>query len=253
MPRTLAVVPARYASSRLPAKPLALIAGRPMVQWVLLRTQAAGVFDEVVVATDHQEIADVVSQAGGRAVMTSPDCQTGTDRVADAARQLPGFDIVANVQGDQPFVQEEMLRALVAPFAGGPGVQPLTPEMSTVATRFGSAEQFQTASAVKVVLDQSGNALYFSRSVIPHGGAWDDGSALHHLGLYAYQADFLQMFCQLQQTPLELRESLEQLRVLENGRRIRVTEVSKPVIEVNTPEELALANQMAEREGLTAQ
>lgn len=248
MPRTLAVIPARYASSRLPAKPLALIAGKPMVEWVWRRTQAADVFDEVVVATDDTRIVGVVERAGGRAVMTSNQCQTGTDRVADAANQFSGFDVVANVQGDQPFVQAEMLRALVAPYLEDM-VDP--PSMTTVATRFGSAEQHATPSAVKVVMDQRRNAIYFSRSHIPHGGAWDDGSALHHLGLYAYQAPFLQEFCQLKQTPLELRESLEQLRALENGFRIRVTEVSKPVIEVNTPEELALANEMADREGLS--
>lgn len=249
MPKTLAVIPARHASTRLPGKPLALIAGRPMVEWVLLRTMAAGVFDRVVVATDHREIVDVVEKAGGQAVMTSADCQTGTDRVADASRQLPGFDIVANVQGDQPFVQQEMLRALVSPFATSESVD-YWPDMTTVATRFGSKEQHQTASAVKVVMDQQGHALYFSRSVIPHGGSWDDGSALHHLGLYAYRADFLEAFCRMAQTPLEVRESLEQLRALENGWRIRVTEVSRPVIEVNTPDELAMANKMAEREEL---
>lgn len=246
MPHCLAVIPARYASSRLPAKPLALIAGRPMVEWVLRRTQAADVFDEVVVATDHEAIASVVEAAGGHAVMTSNACQTGTDRVADAARQMPGFDIVANVQGDQPFVEREMLQALIAPYLSGE-----SPDMTTVATRFGDAAQFQTPSAVKVVLDKQGYALYFSRSVIPHNSEFNSGESLHHLGLYAYRAEFLQEFCQLSQTPLELRESLEQLRVLENGRRVRVSEVSRPVIEVNTAEELTMANDLAVRDGLT--
>ena len=135
MPKTLAVIPARHASTRLPGKPLALIAGHTMVEWVLLRTLSAGVFDRVVVATDHEEIAEVVRRAGGQAVMTSADCQTGTDRVADASRQLAGFDIVANVQGDQPFVQQEMLKSLVSPFREAESVD-YWPEMTTVATRF---------------------------------------------------------------------------------------------------------------------
>ncbi|TWT72806.1 3-deoxy-manno-octulosonate cytidylyltransferase [Posidoniimonas polymericola] len=246
MPATLAVIPARHASSRLPAKPLALIAGRPMVEWVLRRTEASGVFDRVVVATDHQEIADLVNQLGGQAVMTSADCQTGTDRVADAARQFPEAEIVANVQGDQPFVETEMLRALVAPYLAGE-----TPDMTTVATRFGTQDQFEGPSAVKVIRDARRRALYFSRSVIPHGSKYDSGHSLHHLGLYAFRAEFLQSFCKMPQTPLELCESLEQLRCLENGNSIYVSEVARPVIEVNTAAELEQANQIAEQERLT--
>lgn len=248
MPSTLAVIPARHASSRLPAKPLALIAGRPMVEWVLRRTESSGVFDRVVVATDHDEIAAVVDRLGGQAVMTSADCQTGTDRVADAARQFPDAEIVANVQGDQPFVDPEMLRALVAPYLAGD-----SPDMTTVATRFGDQAQFEGPSAVKVIRDAQQNAIYFSRSVIPHGSTFDSGESLHHLGLYAFRAPFLQEFCQLPQTPLELRESLEQLRALEHGRSIRVTEVTRPVIEVNTAEELELANTIAARDGLSVE
>ena len=217
-----------------------------MIEWVLRRTEAAGVFDKVVVATDHQEIARVVDQVGGHAVMTSEDCQTGTDRVADAARQLPGFEIVANVQGDQPFVDAEMLTALVAPYRDGD-----TPDMTTVATKFSSQEQFAGPSAVKVIRDITENAVYFSRSVIPHGATFDSGHALHHLGLYAFRAEFLQSFCKMAQTPLELSESLEQLRCLENGHSIYVSEVARPVIEVNTAEELEQANQIAEQDGLS--
>lgn len=241
-PSTLAVIPARYASSRLPGKPLALIDGRPMVEWVLRATQQSRVFDRVVVATDHQEIVDAVRAAGGEAVMTSAECQTGADRVADAARQLPAAEVVANVQGDQPFVQREMLEALVAPFRAGEA-----PEMTTVATPLASDEQFSDPNVVKVVCDRHGAAIYFSRSPIPHGGGADAGTSLHHIGLYAFRADFLQQFCRLPQTPLELSERLEQLRAIEHGYRIRVSRVAEPVVEVNTPEELATANRIAAR------
>ena len=240
MPTSLAVIPSRYDSVRLPGKPLALIGGVPMVARVWQATTASGLFDRVVVATDSDRVAAAVQEAGGEFVMTSSACQTGTDRVAEAATLLPETDVVVNVQGDQPFVILEMLEALLAPYVAGD-----SPEMATIATPLVDEQQFADRNVAKVVRNQSGDAIYFSRSPIPNGWTVGSAAALHHIGLYAYRRDFLLKFASLPQTPLEIAESLEQLRALEHGYRVHVRQVSTRAFEVNTPAELEEANRIA--------
>jgi 3-deoxy-manno-octulosonate cytidylyltransferase (CMP-KDO synthetase) len=238
--RSLAVIPVRMAASRLPGKPLIDLAGRSVVQWVWDATVASGVFSDVVVATPDQEIMDAVRSFGGEVVMTGDHHVTGTDRVAEVAL-ASDHELVANVQGDQPFVTAEMLRGLMSAFDADP-----RPVMATVATRLTSAAQHADPNTVKVILDHNNDALYFSRAAIPHRLAEGDGTpALHHLGLYAFTREFLATFSALSAGPLEKAERLEQLRVLENGYRIRVSEVTAPTIEVNTEADLLAARRLA--------
>lgn len=226
----LAVIPARYGASRLPGKPLADLGGRPLIRWVHDAAAGSDVFDEVVVATDDARIADCVRGFGGTVEMTRGDHASGTDRVAEVAERRPDATVVVNVQGDQPFASPEMLAALVAPYRGFDA-----PPMATVACPL--ADDARTdGNSVKVVRDRSGDALYFSRSLIP-----SSGPALHHMGLYAFRRDTLLRFPTLERTPLERQERLEQLRALEHGIRIHVVLVERPVLEINTPEDLEAA------------
>ncbi len=234
-----AVIPARYASTRLPGKPLAEIGGRPMIQWVYERVDQAALVNDVVVATDDQRIVDAVEGFGGRAVMTSADHPSGTDRLAEVARQLDA-EIVVNVQGDEPLIAAEVIDACVRPMIDGGDfhvVTPCTPIMSKAA--------LANPNVVKVVTDRAGCALYFSRAPIPFDrdeaepGA-KAGQRLYykHLGLYVYGREFLLTYTKLARTPLEIREKLEQLRILENGYRIRVVETPYDSIGVDSLEDL---------------
>lgn len=232
----LAVIPARYASQRFPGKPLARIDGRPMIQWVYEATRGSEVFQQVVVATDDERIAEAVRAFGGEVEMTSPRHATGTDRVAEVAARCPEADVVANVQGDQPFVTPEMLRRLVAPYLAGE-----RPDMTTLACEIADSSLEDDPNTVKVVCSRSMRALYFSRASIPHYRERHNAPVYHHLGLYAFRRDFLQTYTTFQPTPLEQCEQLEQLRVLENDGHIRVSLAEKHVLEINTPEDLARA------------
>jgi len=231
----LGVIPSRMGAVRFPGKPLADLAGRPLVQWVYEAAAACPRLDRVVVATPDQEIADVVRRFGGEAVLTSPLHPTGTDRVAEVAASTSA-DVVVNVQGDQPFVTPEMLEHLVAPFALGQDVL-----MSTVGAPLGPLVDPEDGNVVKVVCDRNGDALYFSRAPIPYYRTPGPAPVLHHLGLYAFTKAFLGVYQTLAPTPLELCEGLEQLRVLEHGYRIRVARTDAPAIEVNTPADLVAA------------
>jgi 3-deoxy-manno-octulosonate cytidylyltransferase (CMP-KDO synthetase) len=229
------VIPARYASSRLPAKALADVHGKPMVVRVFERAcQARGV-ERVLVATDDERIADAVRQAKGEAVMTRAEHASGTDRVAEVARQLDA-EIIVNVQGDLPLLDpgyvEAAVDALARSAAGSDGGRVV---MSTLATPLRPGEETRS-QVVKVVCDRAGNALYFSRSAIP----WGQGGLLRHIGLYAYRREFLVRLADLPPTPLERSERLEQLRVLEHGYAIAVAQVQadEAMIEVDTPEDL---------------
>lgn len=229
-PTVLAVIPARIGSTRLPRKALLDLVGRTVVQWVHDATVASGVFDRVVVATDDPEIASTVHTFGGECLMTSASAATGSDRVAEAAARLEhSYDVVANVQGDQPFVSPADLEALVRPYRDG-----RRPDMTTLAAPL-LPELADDPSAVKVVTDLEGRALYFSRSRIPSGG--DVSRLRHHIGLYAFRADVLPAFARLTPTPLEQAEQLEQLRALEHGITIVVSETTRAAIEINTPED----------------
>ncbi len=229
------LIPARYASTRLPGKALAEIAGKPMIAHVWRRAREARGIDRVLVATDDSRVAAAVEDEGGEAVMTRPDHASGTDRIAEVARDLAA-EIVVNVQGDLPMLDPGLVESAVDALRGGPGADGTAPVMSTLATPLEPAERARE-QVVKVVLDRFGDALYFSRLPVP----WGEGEAgLRHIGVYAYRRPFLLEFAGLPPTPLERRERLEQLRVLEHGRRIRVAvvETRDSMIEVDTPEDL---------------
>jgi 3-deoxy-manno-octulosonate cytidylyltransferase (CMP-KDO synthetase) len=226
----VAVIPARYQSTRLPAKALANIAGRPMVEHVYRRAAAARGVDAVVVATDDQRIADAVTGFGGVARMTSPAHRTGLDRIAEVARELAA-DVIVNVQGDEPLIEPSMIEEVVGALTADPDLQ-----MSTLRRRINDAAEYRNPNVVKVVVDAAERALYFSRAPLPF--AREPAAAFKHVGLYAYRRDFLLTLTALPQTPLEIAESLEQLRALEHGYRIRAVETLHDSIGVDTPEDL---------------
>ena len=234
------IIPARCASARLPGKPLADIAGKPMIAHVLRRAREARGVDRVIVATDDVRIAKAVEAEGGEAVMTSADHASGTDRVAEVARGLAA-DVVVNVQGDLPLLDPGLVESAIAALRGGPGGDGAEPRMATLATPLLPAERGRD-QVVKVVCDRFGDALYFSRLPVPWGddAGHDRATALRHIGLYAYRRTFLVEIAGLARTPLEWRERLVQLRVLEHGHRIRVAvvETLESMIEVDTPEDL---------------
>lgn len=226
----LAVIPARLASTRLPRKVLLDKTGKPLIQHVWEGAKACSAIDKVVVATDAEEVANAVRKFGGEAVLTSPQCASGTDRVAEAAAKFPDAQLVVNVQGDEPEMSPEPLSALVK------GMQQSSAEMGTIAVPWPQGAPITDTGMVKVVTDKEGFALYFSRSPIPYARQGQP-KYLKHVGLYAYRPAFLQQYASMAQTPLEQAESLEQLRALENGHRIAVF-VSRYVgYEVNTPED----------------
>lgn len=209
----LAVIPARWASSRFLGKPLALLNGKPMVEHVWRRCLEARCFDRTVVATDDERIATAVRAFGGEAVLTSPSCASGTDRVAEVAMTLSGADVVVNVQGDEPALPPEALRTLVKTF-DDPKVA-----MATLVRKLDEAER-TNPNVVKVVLDQTGHALYFSRADIPFARGGENVQRWAHVGLYGYRRETLLELALLPATTLEKTESLEQLRALGAGIRI---------------------------------
>jgi 3-deoxy-manno-octulosonate cytidylyltransferase (CMP-KDO synthetase) len=229
----LGVIPVRMAASRLPGKPLADLGGRPVVGWVLDAASGSDRLDRVVVATPDEEIAAVARSLGAEVVMTRSDHETGTDRVAEVAGRLPDYDVVVNIQGDQPFVSAGMLAELVAPYFASADAPPMTTLGAPLA-----ATDVTDPNVVKVVCDRNGDALYFSRSPIPYHRTPGDAPVYHHLGLYAFTRDFLARYPALPPTPLERVEGLEQLRVLEHGHRIRVCTTRAAVREINTADDL---------------
>ena len=240
----VAIVPARYESTRLPGKPLALIDGKPMIQHVYERTHGVALVDRVLVATDDTRIADAVRGFGGDVVMTRSDHPSGTDRIAEVATSLDA-DVIVNVQGDLPFLDAAMVDAAVALMRADTALP-----MATVKTPIRDAAEMRNANVVKVVTDRDGYALYFSRSPLPY---WRDAAdrpadgvlGYKHIGLYAYRRDFLLTFARLAPTPLERAEKLEQLRALEWGFRIKVAETRAVGIEVDTPHDLERARALA--------
>ncbi len=234
-PHVVAVIPARYEATRLPGKPLADIAGRPMVEHVYRRAASARGVNAVVVATDDERIAAAVRSFGGIAAMTGAAHRTGTDRIAEVAASL-SCEIVLNVQGDEPLIEPEMIEAVIAPLVADPML-----EMSTVCVAIADRSDYTNPNVVKVVRDRTGRALYFSRSSIPHFRIPNPESRIpvyKHIGLYGYHRTFLLKFATLPQTPLERAESLEQLRALEHGYRIHAVETQYDSIGVDTPEDL---------------
>jgi 3-deoxy-manno-octulosonate cytidylyltransferase (CMP-KDO synthetase) len=243
-----AVIPARYASVRFPGKALAEIGGRPMIQHVYERTAKSRLISRVIVATDDRRIADAITVIGGEAIMTATDHETGTDRLAEVAAGLDA-DIVVNVQGDEPLIDPAMIDEAILPF-----LEDTTLQMGTVKTRIKCLHDFLSPNVVKVVTDNRGDALYFSRSPLPFfRDKWKDlkdesfccGRLLcyKHVGLYVYRRDFLLKFAAMPPTFLEISEKLEQLRAIENGIRIRVVETEFESIGVDTPEDLQKAQE----------
>lgn len=242
--RTLCVIPARYASTRLPGKPLADICGKPMICRVLERARCARKPDKVIVATDDERICDAVRAEGGEALMTRTDHLTGTDRLAEVAEAYPAVDLIVNVQGDEPLIEPSLIDDLIVPFEMDENLP-----MATVMTRMEDAEEQLDPNNVKVVVDKLGYALYFSRSLVPYPRA-AAGPVYKHIGIYAYRRDFLLRYARLEPTPLEKAESLEQLRALENGYGIRVLETDCRFVGVDTAEDLALVNKLYREMGL---
>lgn len=240
----LAIIPARYASTRFPAKPLAILGGKPVIQHVYERV--SNILDAIV-ATDDQRIYDTVTQFGGRVVMTSTQHRTGTDRCLEAYNNFGiEADVVINVQGDEPFIAEEQIRALMQCFNN-----PQT-DIATLIKPFPTNTPFEVLAnpnTPKVITNPQGQALYFSRSIIPYlrGKAEDEWTSSRtyykHIGIYAYRAEILKKITQMPQTPLELAESLEQLRWLENGLTIQTAITNIETIGIDTPEDLFKAEQ----------
>lgn len=240
----LCVIPARYSSTRLPGKPLADIAGQPMIQRVYERAAKALLPQKVLVATDHELVKEAVLRFGGEAVMTAADHPSGTDRLAEVAELYPNAEVIVNVQGDEPLIEPSVIDELAQALIDDPSVA-----MATLATPM-RPEDYDKPSAVKVVSDLSGFALYFSRSRIPYPRQSKEAATVwQHIGIYAYRRDFLLKFAKLAPTPLEQTESLEQLRALENGYRIKVLNTDFVSIGVDTPEDLECVNALFRKQG----
>ena len=239
--RFIALIPARYASTRFPGKPLAMLGGKSVIQRVY--EQVSQVVDETYVATDDQRIFDAVEAFGGKVVMTRSDHKSGTDRIEEAAEKIGGdYDVVVNVQGDEPFIQASQIETVCKCFDDP------TTQIATLGKPFGNdMEAIGNPNSPKIVVDKNGFALYFSRSVIPfvrgkETAEWPSSYPfLKHLGLYAYRRDVLREVTQLPQGMLEKAESLEQLRWLENGYRIRVGLTDTETVGIDTPEDLERA------------
>jgi len=237
--RSTIVIPARLASTRLPRKLLLADTGKPLIQHTYEASRRATRPLGVIVAADCEEIAAVVRSFGGRVEITSPDCASGTDRVAEIARKLPDVEIILNVQGDEPEISPQAVDLAVELLESDP-----TAVMSTLATPIRTEEKLHDPACVKVVFDQNRRAIYFSRAAIPFARNWDesllsaDPPHFHqHIGLYAYRREFLLRLAQLPRAGMECVENLEQLRVLNAGYAILVGVIDEPTIGIDTPED----------------
>lgn len=239
--KIVAIIPARYASSRFPGKPLALIQGKTMIERVYTQVKKTPSIEEVIVATDDERIKDEVTRFGGRYEMTATHHPSGTDRLAEIAARHPEFEIIVNVQGDEPLIDPESVERAIEPF-----LKDETVEMSTLAWRIKEESEAHSPQVVKVVVDVDGNALYFSRESIPHyrdGRAFGDRNYLGHVGLYVYTRQCLLKIAELPPSPLEQAEALEQLRALENRVKIRVSLIESRSLAVDVPEDVTKVEQ----------
>lgn len=250
--KVIGCIPARYASSRFPGKPLALIKGKPMIQWVCEGVSESRRLTSLMVATDDERIAEVVRKAGFSVQMTDPSCATGTDRIFQAV-QRSGIkaDVVVNIQGDEPLVNGPLIDSLVEPLLDEEHL-----EMSTLAHEM-LWQDLDSPNVVKVIVNLAGEAIYFSRFPIPYSGTRDPHkdqtrnlsqkpACLRHIGLYAYRMDFLGRYCKQQPLGIETAEALEQLRALGMGARIKVVKVLQQSWGVDTPEDLAKVEALIE-------
>ena len=240
--KSICVIPARYSSTRLPGKPLKDICGKPMICRVWERASRAKSVAEVIVATDDERILQAVEKNSGRAIMTRADHKTGTDRLAEVAEKFPDVEVIVNVQGDEPLIEPALIDELVAEFVADKNLQ-----MATVATELTADDEMNNPNNVKVVLDKNNDALYFSRSLIPYPRNAGKSKVFKHIGIYAYRRNFLLAYAKMEPTPLEQSESLEQLRALENGFKIRVIKSSCRFVGVDTEEDLKLVNEIYRR------
>ena len=241
------IIPARYASTRFPGKPLAMLGGKPVIQRVY--EQVKDCFDNLYVATDDDRIKDAVLAFGGNVVMTSESCNNGTERCLDAYKRLAlDCDVIVNIQGDEPFIQHKQVEALISCFDSD------ATDIATLVKPFEAAdglERLECPNSPKVVIDEKGYAVYFSRSVIPYlrgveKDKWLESHTFYkHLGIYAYRANLLETLTTLPQSPMEKAESLEQLRWLENGYKIKVGVTDIETIGIDTPEDLERAKAFA--------
>lgn len=238
----IGIIPARYASTRFPGKPLALLGGKPVIQHVYVKV--AAVLEAAYVATDDERIYDVVKSFGGQVVMTRTDHKSGTDRIEEAIEKIGGeWDVVVNVQGDEPFVAKSQLDTICHCFDDP------TTQIATLGKPFESMEAVQNPNSPKIVVDNMGFAMYFSRSVIPYVRGKEKSSwlthypFLKHLGIYAYRKDVLRQVTQLPQSSLEIAESLEQLRWLQNGFKIKVGTTDVETVGIDTPQDLERAEE----------
>lgn len=238
----IGIIPARYASTRFPGKPLALLGGKPVIQHVY--EKVAAVLEAAYVATDDERIYDAVKSFGGQVVMTRTDHNSGTDRIEEAIEKIGGeWDVVVNVQGDEPFVAKSQLDTICHCFDDP------TTQIATLGKPFESMEAVQNPNSPKIVVDNMGFAMYFSRSVIPYVRGKEKSSwlthypFLKHLGIYAYRKDVLRQVTQLPQSSLEIAESLEQLRWLQNGFKIKVGTTDVETVGIDTPQDLERAEE----------
>ena len=247
MSKTAVIIPARWASTRFPGKPLFSLLGKPLVQHVWERSMRAKNVNTVIVATDDMRIADAAFAFGAEVALTSPKCVSGTDRCAEVAARLKATKHVINVQGDEPMVDPKLITRLATAL----GEDPLLP-MVTAAVPFSEGESTSNPNAVKVVLNRQGNALYFSRSAIPFPRNSAPFPYLRHIGIYGYSTKFLLQFVSWPAGKLETAESLEQLRALENGAQIRVLKTRTASVGVDTPEDARVAEKMLRRSKTTS-
>lgn len=249
--KVVGIIPARYASTRFPGKPLALIQGKPMIQHVFEQASKSRL-DDVIVATDDVRIADAVMDFGGKYVLTDPNHRSGTDRCREALDLMASsIDAVVNIQGDEPFIDPKQINLLADM------MEREDTQIASLARRIDDEDALFSPNVVKVVMDGNGRALYFSRNPIPfmrnvEKSDWlKKGVFYQHIGIYAYKADALRKVAKLQPSPLELAESLEQLRWLENGLSIRMAITQSQNVSIDTPSDLILAEQFANNQPYT--
>ena len=228
----LGIIPARYGSSRLEGKPLKDICGHTMIEWVYKRAKLSKL-DDVIVATDDKRIFDEVERFGGKVIMTREDHPNGTSRIAEVCEKITDCDVVINIQGDEPLIEKDMINSLIDAFLKEPELQ-----MGTLKHKLDTMEEVENPNSVKVITDKNDYAIYFSRSVIPYPRKEDMKNYYKHVGIYGYKRKFVLEYSKWEQTPLEISESLEQLRVLENGYKIKVLSTSYKIIGVDTEVEL---------------
>jgi len=243
--RFVGVIPARYASTRLPGKPLLEIAGKPLIQWVCEAAAKSRRLERLIVATDEEAIFRTVVDFGGEAMMTRDDHASGTDRVAEVASRVDA-EVFINVQGDEPLIQARVIDAVCEPFLTDPAL-----EISTAKVRIENHDEASKPQVVKVVTDCRGQALYFSRSLIPYPRR-PSAQFFKHIGIYGYRKRFLMALPELSPSPLESAEALEQLRFLANGYRIQVAEVTDDSVGIDTPEDVERVRPLLENKALQA-